>query len=123
MQPYNQWMCNRTQENETYSYIWYKKLITDPIFKQAVKERWAVIKPYLDKIPSQIREYGQTLKASYGYDSTMWPTQKGDITKYKSDFKDWSGDEEIAKFEDVINTFVNSYQSRLSGMDALIGGF
>lgn len=123
LKPYNQWMCNRTQENETYSYIWYKKLITDPIFKQAVKERWAVIKPYLDKIPSQIRQYGQTLKASYGYDSTMWPTQKGDITKYKSDFKDWSGDEEIAKFEDVINTFVNSYQSRLSGMDALIGGF
>lgn len=123
LKPYNQWMCNRTQENETYSYIWYKKLITDPIFKQAVKERWVVIKPYLDKIPSQIRQYGQTLKASYGYDSTMWPTQKGDITKYKSDFKDWSGDEEIAKFEDVINTFVNSYQSRLSGMDALIGGF
>ena len=123
LKPYNQWMCNRTQENETYSYIWYKKLITDPIFKQAVKERWVVIKPYLDKIPSQIRQYGQTLKASYGYDSTMWPTQKGDITKYKSDFKDWSGDEEIAKFEDVINTFVNSYQSRLSGMDALIANF
>ena len=123
LKPYNQWMCNRTQENETYSYIWYKKLITDPIFKQTVKERWAVIKPYLDKIPGQIRQYGQTLKASYGYDSTMWPTQKGDITKYKSDFKDWSGDEEIAKFEDVINTFVNSYQSRLSGMDALIANF
>ena len=123
LKPYDKWMCSRTQENETYSYIWYKKLITDPIFKQTVKERWAVIKPYLDKIPSQIRQYGQTLKASYGYDSTMWPTQKGDITKYKSDFKDWSGDEEIAKFEDVINTFVNSYQSRLSGMDALIANF
>ena len=123
LKPYNQWMCNRTQESETYSYIWYKKLITDPIFKQTVKERWAVIKPYLDKIPSQIRQYGQTLKASYGYDSTMWPTQKGDITKYKSDFKDWSGDEQIEKFEDVINTFVNSYQNRLSCMDALIGSF
>ena len=121
LKPYNQWMCNRTQESETYSYIWYKKLITDPIFKQTVKERWAVIKPYLDKIPSQIRQYGQTLKASYGYDSTMWPTQKGDITKYKSDFKDWSGDEEINDFNTLISTFVTSYEKRLAGMDGLIG--
>ena len=47
VKPYNQWICLRTVENETYSYIWYKKLINDPIFQATVKERWKVIYEYL----------------------------------------------------------------------------
>ena len=121
LKPYNQWMCNRSQESDTYSYIWYKKLINDPIFQSKVKERWAVIKPYLDMISSQIYMYGEELALSYQYDSKMWPTNSSDIKKYKYDFKDWSGDEEISDFNTLISTFVNSYESRLSGMDGLIG--
>ena len=121
LKPYNQWMCNRSQESDTYSYIWYKKLINDPIFQSKVKERWTVIKPYLDMISSQIYMYGEELALSYQYDSKMWPTNSSDIKKYKYDFKDWSGDEEISDFNTLISTFVNSYESRLSGMDGLIG--
>ena len=123
LKPYDQWMCLRTQETDTYSYIWYKKLITDPIFKATVKERWTVIKPYLELVVNQIRFYGQSQAISYEYDSAMWPTGKSDIQKYKSDFKDWSGDEEIADFTQLIETFVASYQKRLNGMDELIGKF
>ena len=50
----------------------------------------------------------------------MWPTNKADITKYKSDFKDWSGDEQIASWDEVIENFVTVYNERLAGMDALI---
>lgn len=123
IKPDNEWMCWRTQEDETYSYIWYKKLITDPIFQQTVKERWAVIKPYLDMIVGQIYLYGETLAESYKYDSKMWPTNKSDVTKYKSDFKDWSGDEQLGadgNYQEVINNFATVYQERLTGMDNLI---
>jgi hypothetical protein len=50
----------------------------------------------------------------------MWPTNKGDITKYKSDFKDWSGDEQIVSWNEVITNFVAVYQERLEGMNSLI---
>ena len=123
IKPDNEWLCWRTQESDTYSYIWYKKLITDPIFQQTVKERWAVIKPYLEMIADQIRYYGETQAVSYKYDSAMWPTAKEDIRKYKSDFNDWSGDELLGQngnYQEVIENFVTVYNERLAGMDALI---
>ena len=123
IKPDNEWLCWRTQESDTYSYIWYKKLITDPIFQQTVKERWAVIKPYLEMIADQIRYYGETQAVSYKYDSAMWPTTKDDIRKYKSDFNDWSGDELLGangNYQEVIENFVTVYNERLAGMDALI---
>lgn len=123
LKPYDQWMCERTQESETYSYIWYKQLIKDTTFKETVKKRWEVIKPYLDLVVNQIRIYGKSQAVSYEFDSAMWPTNKDDIHKYKSDFKDWSGDEEIADYTQLIETFVTSYQSRLNGMDGLISNF
>ena len=119
----NEWMCWRTQENETYSYVWYKQLIKSATFQQTVQKRWAVIKPYLDLIPGQIQVYGQELAKSYIYDSAMWPTNKADIQEYKSDFKDWSGDELLGangNYQEVINNFITVYQERLAGMDALI---
>ena len=119
LKPYDQWMCSRTEE----TFIWYKQLIKDSTFKETVKKRWGVIKPYLEQIVNQIRMHGQTQAISYEYDSVMWPTNKADIRKYKSDFNDWSGDEEITEYTKLIETFVNSYQSRLNGIDALISEF
>lgn len=120
VKPDNQWMYNRSQESETYSYVWYRQLAKDPTFQQTVQQRWAVIKPYLELIPDQIRYYGETQAVSFSYDSVMWPTNYSDVRKYKSDFKDWSGDEEISDWNDVINNFVTVYNERLAGMDALI---
>ena len=120
VKPDNAWMYLRTQESENYSYIWYRQLVKDATFQQTIQQRWEVIRPYLDMIVEQIRYYGQTQAESYKYDSAMWPTQKGDITNYKSDFKDWSGDEQISDWNELINNFVTVYQERLAGMDALI---
>ena len=120
VKPDDAWMYLRSQESEDYSYIWYRQLAQDTTFQQTVQQRWKVIKPYLNMIVEQIRYYGQTQAVSYSYDSAMWPTQKGDITKYKSDFKDWSGDEEISGWNELIENFVTVYQERLDGMDYLI---
>ena len=124
IKPDNEWLCWRTQESDSYSYIWYKKLITDPIFQQTVQQRWAVMKPYLDMIVDEIYNYyGKTQAESFKYDSAMWPTTKADIRKYKSDFNDWSGDELLGangNYQEVIENFVTVYNERLAGMDALI---
>ena len=123
IKPDNEWMYWRTWENETQSYIWYQELAKSATFQQTVKERWAVIKPYLDMIPDQIRYYGETQAVSYKYDSAMWPTTKTDIRNYKKDFNDWSGDELLGQngnYQEVINNFVTVYQERLSGMNTLI---
>lgn len=120
VKPDNQWMYNRSQESETYSYVWYRQMAKDPTFQQTVQQRWAVIKPYLELIPDQIRYYGETQAVSFSYDSVMWPTNYSDVRKYKSDFKDWSGDEEISDWNELINNFVTVYNERLAGMDALI---
>lgn len=116
IKPYNEWMCWRTEE----TYIWYKQLIKDATFQQTVQKRWTVIKPELEKIVNKILNYGQTQAESYKYDSAMWPTNKADVQAWKSGFSDWSGDEQISDWNELINNFVAVYQARLAGMDALI---
>ena len=78
------------------------------------------MKPYLDLVADQIQAYGQYLALSYQYDSEMWPTNKADIRYYKWNFNDWSGDEKLSSFEEVISNFVQVYNARLAGMNTLI---
>ena len=120
VKPDNAWMFNRSQESEKYSYIWYRQLVKDTTFQQAVQKRWNVIKPYLEMIPDMIRYYGESQAVSFSYNSVMWPTSTSDVKNYKSDFKDWSGDEEISDWNELINNFVTVYEERLAGMNDLI---
>ena len=120
--PDNEWMYWRSSgdEGESYAYIWFKQLAKDPIFQAKIQERWTVIYPYLQGVSAKIREYGRTMRLSYESDSAMWPTKKADIQKHKSGFSDWSGDEEIDSWDDVIENFVTVYEERLAGMNTLI---
>ena len=118
VKPDNEWMYWRKSSDE--SYIWYSQLAKDPTFQQAVKERWANMYPYLQMIEGQIRAYGESLKASWDCNSAMWPTTRSALRSFKSDFTDWSGDEELATFDEVINNMVNVYNERLAGMNELI---
>ena len=118
LKEYDEWICWRTGESDNY--FWYKKLITDPIFQQRVKDRWAVIYPYLQDVVNTIESYREPLRASFAEDSRMWPTTKKDIQAHKSGFDDWSGDEDIADWDELIKTFKASYSSRLAGMNKLI---
>ncbi len=120
VKPYNEWMYWRTAEKETYSYIWYRQLVKDPTFHTTVQKRWAVIYPHLKLVSAQIHEYGRTLKTSFEVDSKMWPTTKNAIQKHKSGFSDWSGDENINNWDELIKNFVTVYEARLEGMNTLI---
>ena len=116
IKPYNEWMCWRTEE----SYIWYKQLIKSQKFQQKVKERWAVIYPYLQDIVDTIESYREPMRASYAGNNAMWPTTKADIQAHKSGFTDWSGDENINDWDDLIDNFKTVYKARLAGMNTLI---
>ena len=122
VKPDNEWMYWRSSgdEGKSYAYIWYKQLAKDPIFQAKVQERWTVIYPNLQGVSAKIREYGRTMRLSYESDSAMWPTKKADIQKHKSGFSDWSGDEEIDSWDEVIENFVTVYEERLAGMNTLI---
>ena len=118
--PYNEWMYWRSAESDSDSYIWYRQLAKDPTFVATVQARWAVIYPQLKFVSGQIREYGRTMRASFESDSGMWPTTESAIHAYKSDFKDWSGDENINDWDELIENFVTVYEARLEGMNTLI---
>ena len=118
IKPYDEWICWRTGTSDNY--FWYKKLITDPIFQQKVQDRWAVIYPYLQKVVNTIEAYREPLRASFGEDSAMWPTTEDDIHAHKSGFTDWSGDEDINDWDDLIDNFKTVYEARLAGMNTLI---
>jgi hypothetical protein len=130
VKPYDKWICLRTKsngqyiENESDDYIWYRQLLKDEaIFQKAVYQRWSVIYPYLQGVSTKIREYGKTMKTSFEVDSKMWPTTVSAIHAYKDDFRDWSGDEELKTWEEVIKNFAEVYEARLEGMNKLIGEF
>lgn len=129
LKPYNSWICwsanpkagltEATLDRGT-SCVWYPELVTDPTFQQTVQARWTVVYPYLQGVVANIRQYGTDLQQSYEVNNAMWPTTKAAIQKHKSGFSDWSGDENIVSYNDVIDNMVTVYQRRLEGMNALI---
>ena len=116
IKPYGEWMYWRSAE----TYIWYKQLSKDATFQQRVQERWAAIYPYLQNVENTIEAYREPLRASFGVDSAMWPTDKSSIQAHKSGFSDWSGDENINDWDDLIDNFKAVYKDRLAGMNTLI---
>ena len=50
----------------------------------------------------------------------MWPTNKAAIQMHKNNFSDWSGDEKINSYPELIENFVTVCRNRLNGMNTLI---
>lgn len=130
LKPYDKWICwsaspkagltSKEQLQDATPCVWYPKLVTDPIYQLTVQERWKVVYPYLQSVVNEIRKLGTDLARSYEVNNTMWPTTKAAIQKHKNNFTDWSGDENIASYEEVIENFVTVYGRRLEGMNSLI---
>lgn len=130
LKPYNKWVCwsanpkagltTKEELEDANSCVWYPELVTDPIYQAAVQKRWKVVYPYLENVVNDIQGYYNTLKHSYDVNNAMWPTTKKAIQEHKNNFSDWSGDENIASYEDVIENFATVYRKRLDGMNTLI---
>lgn len=129
LKPYDQWICwsaspqsggTESSMGKSTSCVFYPQLVKDAAFQAAVKERWRVLYPHLLGVVKDIRELGTGMTRSYEVNSAMWPTTKAAIQKHKDKFSDWSGDEDISAYPDVIENFVTVYRNRLEGMNALI---
>ena len=101
--------------------LWYPLLMDDPEFVTMVKARWAVIYPYLREVVNYIREYAAENALSWQYESAMWPGTASDLNAgYPSGFSDFSGDENLTSYDDVIQNLIKCYSARLEGMNNLI---
>lgn len=117
---YDEWVYWPNGEGGQLMSTWMEYLFKDPNFCKRVQERWTAMYPYLQGVVADIRRHGAELKKSYAYDSAMWPTNKTAITKHKSGFTDWSGDEEINDHDELVKNFEEVYLMRLEGMNSLI---
>ena len=101
--------------------LWYPLLMNDPDFVTMVKERWAVMYPYLQGVVDYIVKYAAENALSWEYDSTMWPgTATALNAGYPSGFSDFAGDENLTTYEAVIQNLIECYTARLEGMNTLI---
>lgn len=129
IKPYNRWLFEfSTGSGDTFNNkattpgVWYRQLIKDPVFKAALKARWAKLMPYLQMLPGEIERLAVENRVSWEYNNAMWPTTAS-ARKAGNDgntFKDWSGDEDFATYEEVIANMIECYNSRLAGLDNLI---
>lgn len=129
LKPYDEWICwsaspkaggTESSMRSGTSCVFYPALIRDATFQREVQRRWAVLYPHLLGVIDNIRAYGRSMACSYEVNNQMWPTTKAAIQAHKSGFSDWSGDENIASYQDVTDNLVMVYQRRIEGMNALI---
>lgn len=131
IKPYNVWVSDLSTGNDekigntgkkAMSGVWYPLLKEDDTFKQAVKTRWAALKPALEALPAEIYRLGEENRISWEGNNRMWPTTSS-VRKAGNDgydFDDWSGDEFMATYDEVLQNMVECYLNRLAGMEKMI---
>lgn len=109
---YNNWADDKP-------YMWYPVLFKSADFRNAVVDRWTIMKPYFEKVVDDIRSLGAELEISQEYNSAIWPLESLQRINYTW-FIEYCGDELIKNWSDVVDNFVNVYQTRLNAMDSMI---
>lgn len=100
------------------NYMWYSYLVKDSAtFNAAVKERWSVMKPYLQNVVWYIDMLAEQNAVSVEYDRAMWPIE----SKERSSTHAHSGDERMTYEESIeaMKTFIND---RIAVMDKHFNG-
>lgn len=102
-------------------FMWYPLLFKDATFKERVKSRWNALytSGTLSAIINTIRELAESCKVSDEYNKEIWPMTSKERINY-SWFIDCCGDEGLTDYDNVINTLIESYESRLAGMNSAI---
>ena len=85
--------------------IYYGRLFQDPTFVARVKERWAILKPNFETIPSYIESEKVKLTKSANINIQLWPISSR-----------VNGDETLS-YEDAISRMKAAYELRLQRLD------
>lgn len=89
---------------------WYKDLFKDPYFIQTVKQRFAQIKPQLEKVPEYIREKSKQINKSADLNFQIW-----DISHEQA-----NGDESLQHYNTAIDIMIDNYEGRLQLLETTI---
>lgn len=110
--PFNDWIANYNNHVSQDAWMvpfWWQKLLTDPVFKTALKERWASLRAGAFSNTSILGRVDQT--AEYLKDN-------GAVTR---NYGRWSG---ISfDYDNEVNTLRSYLEDRLQWMDNTISGF
>ena len=100
-------------------FLWFPWLFESDAFKAKVQERWEIIKPYWLDIYAYITMFGEANAISQEYNNAMWPVTSTERLNH-SWYVEYSGDETLESWEEVIDNFRNVFTERFNAMDAMI---
>ena len=96
-------------------YMWYPRLLKDPIFIARLKARWNASLPDLKALRNDIIKMGEELSESDRYNHAMWPA----YSLEKKD-RDYNGDEKIEDWDKAVEHLADWYKKRVENLDKLI---
>ena len=127
----NQWLYRGSTTSDPY--MWYPLLFQSSDFRKAVQERWKTMKPALEAAVADIVAIGQANKKSWEYNFSMWPIESGERfrryvgnltsgygTQYDTWYIEYSGDERLGTYDEVVTNLQTVYLDRLNAMDSMI---
>ncbi len=92
--------------------VWFKYLFESAVFKQKVKERFAVLKPRFETIPQYIASKSQYLSTSVEENWKLWPISTSYIPS------SLNKDETLPTYQEAIDRMTSIYQARLSWLES-----
>lgn len=121
------WMCASSSfvsgasapSDSDCPYMWYPLLFKDETFRNAVKERWSAIYPYLQSVANEIQTQGELNATSWEVNHAMWPLafDRRVIIGWAPAF---AGDEDFTSYKEVTSNLANMYLTRLNWMNSAI---
>lgn len=92
--------------------LWYCRLLQNEAFQNRVTERWAVIKPQLEALSTDITTLSNYLRTSAGYNWDMWTT----VTSNYGD----PNEENIMEYSAAATRVASNATRRVSDLNTLI---
>lgn len=120
--PDQSWQPYSSEAEPDAPYLWFPWLLESDAFKAKVKERWEILKPYWLDIYAYITIYGEANAISQEYNNAMWPVMSDERLNHGW-YIEYSGDEDIENWEDVIENFRTVFTERFNAMDTMIQAF
>lgn len=90
--------------------IYFGELLKDRTFVNALKARWAQLKPVMATIPDYIKAKADEIRVSEAINSSMWPCNSS-----------VNGDERMS-FDAAVSRMSSAFTSRLAALDSAIAG-
>ena len=92
------------------SAIYYQALFNDSEFVSLLKERWALLKPQFETIPTTIRQESDRLQVSNKINIAMWPISER------------INNDETLTYSEAIERMIEAYNLKLQWLDDTING-